>query len=449
MRTPTAPPQSRARRSADAASLDNGISPETVRVQLEKILASNGFSHSERLSRFLRFVVDEALQARGDQLKEYNLGVQVFDRGQAYDPRTDPIVRVEAGRLRLKLREYYESDGREDPVSIDFPKGSYVPVFSRPASVSPRVANGWILWVSRVRSGRNLALLGSILLTVCAIGLALQSWQRNRELRREIESLRPGLPHAELAPIWKPFFANDVDTVVVVGSPLFFSGGDPELFVRAGKLNDTANLTSNPIYNGLLGRLGALSGPRYDYTQMGDAIALQRLTAFFGRAGRKIRAIPAHQATSESIQDGNIIFLGAPRMIPLLKSLPVERDFDWDLDQNLINRGPQPGEQALYATPSHWGKLSYAVVGSFPGLLRPNREVILLTAHSGPGTLAALEYLTRPDTARMLIERLRLAEAGPRKHYEMLLRVFVDSGSAVKAEYVTHHLTPPRTAIPR
>ena len=105
------------------------ISTEAVRSQLEKILASPGFTHSDRMVRFLRFTVEQALNGHASELKETVLGMEVFDRTSLFDPRTDTIVRVEARRLRSKLKEYYEGDGRGDTVRIDFPKGSYVPTF--------------------------------------------------------------------------------------------------------------------------------------------------------------------------------------------------------------------------------------------------------------------------------------------------------------------------------
>ena len=102
---------------------------EVLRQELEKVLSSPLFTRSERLSRFLRFVVEKTLQGQSETLKEYLLAVEVFDKKESYEPGVDTIVRVEASRLRNKLREYYDSEGREDPFRIDLPKGSYVPVF--------------------------------------------------------------------------------------------------------------------------------------------------------------------------------------------------------------------------------------------------------------------------------------------------------------------------------
>jgi len=111
---------------------------DAILSQLEKVLASPGFIHSDRMARFLRFTVDQALKGHASGLKETVLGMEVFDRSSSFDPRVDTIVRVEARRLRSKLKEYYEGEGRGDPVLIDFPKGSYVPTFSS--------VNGTISW---------------------------------------------------------------------------------------------------------------------------------------------------------------------------------------------------------------------------------------------------------------------------------------------------------------
>ena len=94
---------------------------------MEKILAHRLFSRSERMVRFLRFAVDHALSGRSGDLKEYVIGVEVFDRTADYDPRVDPIVRVEARRLRAKLKAYYEADGAGDCVLIEFLSGGYAP----------------------------------------------------------------------------------------------------------------------------------------------------------------------------------------------------------------------------------------------------------------------------------------------------------------------------------
>jgi len=105
-----------------------GLPRPAVISQLEKILASSTFIRSKRLGRFLRFTVEQCLEGRQNSLKEYLVGVEVFNKLETFDPRIDSIVRVEARRLRSKLERYYQTEGREDNVIIQFRKGSYVPM---------------------------------------------------------------------------------------------------------------------------------------------------------------------------------------------------------------------------------------------------------------------------------------------------------------------------------
>ena len=102
-----------------------------VRQQLERLLASATFKQVDRLKRFLSFIVLESIGGRSTELKEYVIGVQVFGKEPSFDPRTDPIVRVQARRLRAKLVRYYQEEGASDEVIIELPKGGYAPVFKR------------------------------------------------------------------------------------------------------------------------------------------------------------------------------------------------------------------------------------------------------------------------------------------------------------------------------
>ena len=128
-----------ARESEDApqASASALIPAAEVQAQLNQILASPEFRRSARLQRFLRSAVERTLAGEIELLKEYIVGREVFDRGADYDPRVDSIVRVEAQRLRRKLREYYQTHGRTDPILITFHSGSYVPTLARAAHLHP------------------------------------------------------------------------------------------------------------------------------------------------------------------------------------------------------------------------------------------------------------------------------------------------------------------------
>ena len=101
------------------------------------MLGSATFRQVDRLKRFLSFIALETLQGHGDQLKEYVIGVQVFDKESSFDPRADPIVRVQARRLRARLARYYREEGGADTLVIELPKGGYTPVF-KPRDPRPR-----------------------------------------------------------------------------------------------------------------------------------------------------------------------------------------------------------------------------------------------------------------------------------------------------------------------
>jgi TolB-like protein len=109
-------------------NLLEGLSRTAVAAQLEKILTSSTFIRSKRLGRFLRFTVEQCLDGRQNALKEYLVGVEVFNKMESFDPRIDSIVRVEARRLRSKLERYYQTEGKDDTIIIQFRKGSYVPL---------------------------------------------------------------------------------------------------------------------------------------------------------------------------------------------------------------------------------------------------------------------------------------------------------------------------------
>jgi TolB-like protein/Tfp pilus assembly protein PilF len=118
------------------------LSEQEVRTELDRLLRSALFLQSDRLARFLRFAIENALAGNTDLLKEYVIGTEVYDRKPPYHPSQDSIVRTEARRLRAKLKEYYESEGKQDPVFIYFRPGTYVPLFRRNESIAAASPDG-------------------------------------------------------------------------------------------------------------------------------------------------------------------------------------------------------------------------------------------------------------------------------------------------------------------
>jgi Tol biopolymer transport system component len=159
--------------SAPDAGKDNqSLDPQAVREELRRIVSSAGMEDAERLRQFLTFVVEETLQGRGTALKESVIGLEVFGRPAGYDPKTDPVVRVQARRLRVKLEEY-DRDAGPRPLRIDLPKGGYAPEFiATPApAYTPPVVSEAALRRSR---GQVFALAAAALLLVCVALLAMR-----------------------------------------------------------------------------------------------------------------------------------------------------------------------------------------------------------------------------------------------------------------------------------
>ena len=181
-----------------AASQDSRAIPSSeIQAQLERILTSPDFDVTERARRFLNYVVTESLSGRADRIKAYTIAVEVFGRGATFDPQSDPVVRIEAGRVRRGLERYYLTAGTSDPIVITIPKGSYAPAFSRrseegrpdsevPKSEPPGEASHpkWRLRFPVLA----LSVLAAIVLVVTA-GAALQWFV----LPRTVEAPSPGL----------------------------------------------------------------------------------------------------------------------------------------------------------------------------------------------------------------------------------------------------------------
>ncbi len=161
----------------ESTTVLNGVPAAEIRSQLDLILRSRAFIQSHRIRRFLQFVVEESLLGQPHRLKEYLIGLEVFDRREAFDPRVDSIVRVEARRLRYKLDEYYRTEGREDGIRIVLRKGSYVPIFEYRSA-----ANG----VSPASPRRSMEIALFSLINATSEGLVAEAGAAAEEIQRRL-----------------------------------------------------------------------------------------------------------------------------------------------------------------------------------------------------------------------------------------------------------------------
>lgn len=409
--------------------------PDPCRVELQRVLDSETFRNSDSLRRLLSYLAEQSLNNSADQLKEYVIGLEVFGKPGSYDPQRDASVRVQISRLRQKIEEYFNGPGRGDPYRLELPKGRFTIVF-RPQNNETAVP----VLADSVRINRRSpfpsALIVALLLLATSVLAAALLWRRTDAVKSKPA---PAGAAKEFEPILAAFLDPEVPSAVIFGSPAFFASTSRPVFMRMYRLANPDDPRSSAAFDEVDAKLGPLQGPRYDYVSLGDAMGVQRLTAFFGMRGVPLRALPAHLTAWETIQDANVIFLGAARMNPLLRRLPIRQDFELGPDDQIHNHNPQPGEQAVYATASHRDSMSYAVVGSYAGL-KPGREILVLAAHSTPGTIGAVDFITSAEGVRLIRDHLKL-RPGERKHFQVLLRVFTDNDSPVKTEYVTHHLS--------
>jgi TolB-like protein len=214
------------------------LSPDEVRAELARILASEGFVNAERLSRFLQFIVERELAGEGERLKEYVIGIEVFDRGPDFDPRIDSIVRVEAGRVRAKLEAYYSGPGRDDSVMIKMEKGRYAPVLERRAVADVAVGAASAA-TSRLKSlpqgRRGLRTWGVVSLGALVVLAAVVIVPR---FERRTEAGAPALTIAVL-----PFMARSADAATEDIATRLTEGVTAEL-VGAGDLGVIASTSA-------------------------------------------------------------------------------------------------------------------------------------------------------------------------------------------------------------
>jgi adenylate cyclase len=119
--------------------INDAIPPQLIQDALGRVLGSREIVNSERKKRFLKFIVQETLAGNADKIKAYTIAIDVFNRDSSFDPVSDPVVRIEAGRLRRCLEHYYLTDGATDELRITIPKGSYVPQFIMSEVAAPSI----------------------------------------------------------------------------------------------------------------------------------------------------------------------------------------------------------------------------------------------------------------------------------------------------------------------
>jgi len=432
--------------------------------ELERLLQSRTLQGSESLKAFLRFVVLKSVENQNSLLKEYVIATEVFGRSSDYDSRNDSTVRVQAGRLRSKLQEYYAGEGKQDKVIIDLPKGHYTPVFSHvePSNGSGVAVADLPATASLVDSrGASFPWLKLTLAGLAALCLLLSVLVFNyrseaRRLRENPASRTPESADVQAAaPLWEELLRSPQPVLIAFSNTLF--QGTAETGMKLLKPLDSPGRSFGTANNAQgSGGLEEQNTVVTDhYTGIGEVMGVYSLADFFLKTGHPFRVKRSLLLTWDDVKTENLVVLGSPAENLLLRDLPQDQDFVFRLLKNdkqetsfgVANTKPGAGELAAYFAKQEGLSRSqisedYAVISMLKGL-NENYRLLILAGITTFGTQAAAEYVTKPEYIKDLIAHLATssAEGPPRlpSYFQILIKVKVNGGVPVQISYVTHH----------
>jgi hypothetical protein len=397
-------------------------------VEIDRLVNSHTLHGSESLCKLLRYLADHAIRKPGVALKEYQIATEVFGRPAEFDPQLDSLVRVQAGRLRSKIAEYYASEGAEDPMLVELPKGTYALSF-HPATLSSKnlvrgmhEPDGEKDGSQPRRSSRLVLILSSLLV----VSLAVIAWLA----AGKVTSNRSPSADETAAPAFRVFwhaFANGPDAPWVIFSNGAFIGR-PETGLRYfDPKRDSRDAISD------------------HYTGVGEVLAVYDLNQVFAQLHRQVRVKRGSLFSLDDAQNNNLIFVGSPAENLSLRDIPSTHHFVFQRspsgprkgDLAIFNVDPRPDEPKMFfASPSGTPLTEdYAIVGLVPGM-NSARSVLILAGTTTIGTQAAAEYVCRQDSLEQLLLRLSVSENGEMKPFEAVLHVKVARGVPVGSQLV-------------
>jgi len=403
--------------------------------QIDKLIGSHVLHGSESLCKVLRYLAHHALQHPGVPLKEYQIATEEFGRPPDFDPAVDSMVRVQAGRLRGKLAEYYTTEGTDDPIRIELPKGTYTLTFHhrQPGEVHHHAAEHHAIEQHThepihgpiPQTSRNWLIAVIVLSVLLAVSLAtLFITRRGLSVASATEN-RPAATAFQV--FWKPFLSAPEEPWVVFSNAAFV--GRPETGMR---YFNSARDQRTAVWD--------------HYTGVGEVLAVHNLDQVFAALHRNIRVKRGSLFSLDDAKNNDLIFVGSPSENLTLLEIPGTHEFIFQRaesgprkgDLAIVNVRPQAGEQKSYfATPSTAPLTEdYAVLGLLPGL-NPSRFVMIIAGTTTFGTQGGVEYLCRQNSVEQLLLRLSVSNTGEVKPFEALLRVKVTRGVPVETELVS------------
>jgi hypothetical protein len=470
--------------------------------QVQQILQSAAFRNSHTLQQLLQFLVDQAYGPDAEKLKEYTIGVEAFSRPQDFDPKTDPIVRVQTHRLRQKLKEYYETDGRNDPILIEIPKGHYLPTFTessnghvngRPSlpGVDAGSSNGDPIHgyragtaapqsprqpgqMRRMFSRRNV-MAGALAAALFALGLLIGSRQlrlnegTSNAAARADTRFNPATNPVKA--FWANVVGNDETPIIAHADAIFLLDSHNDLFFFPHGASDYRGAPVDPQLAQKFAAdpaLVAKAGELYYedvYLGSGDLDAVAILSNLFGRMGLKPIIEAGKQLTPEDFEQHNVILVGSSFQSYAVSQFNSEGDFTFvnpipqgsDWAGTIVNSHPRPGEKSVYHTErdpvTGVLKMDHALITIQPGVV-PGRYVVDLGGLDTTGCAGAARFATSATGVEELKKSLNAqgihdAKGAP-PLFQALLSVRLEKGDEVLGTSLltVHPLYPSSKASP-
>lgn len=399
--------------------------------QIDKLIKSHSLHSSESLCKLLRYLAEHSLDHPGVALKEYQIATEVLGRPVGFDPQSDSTVRVQAGRLRVKLAEYYAHEGPDDPIVVEIPKGSYALTFHPPAAKGVALPATTLIRESGPRTvaipasnrGWAIAVVGlSVLLASTLVTTAILLSQR----AHVTASTTQPVP-VTFQIFWNRFVIAPQQPWVIFSNGSFV--GRPETGMRY--FNASTDKSAFILDH---------------YTGVGEVLAIHQLDRVFDLLNRPIRVKRGALFSLDDAKNNDLIFVGSPSENLSLLDIPGTQEFVFRRldsgprkgDLAVLNIHPQPGEPTIFlATPANQPTTEdYAIVSLLPGL-DPSRSILILAGNSTFGTQAAVEYVCREDSVRELLQRLKVSKASELKPFEALLHVKIAHGVPVMTDLVS------------
>jgi hypothetical protein len=485
-----------ARATAPNGALDTAVTREEQRAQLERILRSEAFRLAPGLQKFLEFVGSKTIEGLSHEIKEYTVGAEVFGRAGEYDPKIDTVVRVQAHRLREKLKEYYSEEGVGDDILVVIPKGHYVPCFSRrgaaaggdfespqfptflpetaePAkeAIVPHAAGSqppgsageskkqFFSWL-------HVGLAGMVLLV--GAGLLLLRLRSDHSIE-ELSAVRNGTPSTTtvagpLSDLWAGFLGDESSPIVAYSNALFLTTENSDLLrLNSEEVDNLGAPAGSDVAKRLLANPSLLerAGPVFFedlYTGTGEVMAVFYLTRMFSQFRTSLGIKRSRLVTTDDLARHNVIFLGSTVEDALLAGLPLTQDFifiwppqprgAWK--QRIANLHPRPGESSSYEVERDPAtsvlRADYGLVSFLPGI-SPNRRIVILGGLTTLGTQAAAEFATSPSQIAELAARNGTGSDPLHKKvspfFQAVIRAEIMKGDILNVKYVTGHVIPP------